>query len=281
MDAFREMERVPLDPPPRRVPGRLAFRLLFGSRSSLAAACVLCLLGLALAPVMRHERRVQRFEGPVERAEAHVYNVDYRSPTNLIEYEFTTADGKRHVGSREDAETTFAVDNYFPLVMPVGHPELACRPEDRPAHVLYFFLVLPAAVLARLLWIAWRARRTVRLLVHGRLSEVELLSRAPPRPRSLAHTLVFGAGEPPEWFVRVEVRTHQPGTILRGPLVAVSDPGPPRRDLLLAALPGAPRLGDDGVLRDRLDTLDVLLSLVFPIVALGGAVAAFAHASLA
>jgi hypothetical protein len=283
------MRRVSLDPPPRRVARRAAFRLLFGSLPSRLGWLVLVagLLGLRVAVIA--ERQESWFRGPLEARAGHVtkqYEVrtgKHKTPTGLYHIEFRYADrpgGPEISSGRSYTRDPGAIPrDGEPVVVevPVAHPGLARlrglslhSPDRAPLAVVV--LVPLVFALGGLGYGFVRGRRELRLLVDSRLAPARLERHDPPGFfERKGHLLVFGYEDHRKIPRRLMVQTSFPERCKRGPLVVAHDDSEPPRAVLLAALPGAPSLGDDQVFRDRLAGIDALLSFVLPGVCIAAA----------
>jgi hypothetical protein len=290
VSAFRDMHQVSLDPPPRRVTRRAAFRILFGSLPSRIGWAVLVFGLTMLRAELVKQREEAWFRGALETRVGHVTSIHElrsrrsRTPSGdyVVRFRFAPRPGAAETSSgrsyTRDRDAIPEIGSEVSIEVPAAHPEIG-----RLASLsLYTSQSFPAVMLLPILGAlgalgfgVFRGRRQLRLLVDSRLTSATLDRHDEPGffERRRGHLLYFVYDDHRRVARSVVVQTRLPGRFKQGPLVVAHDDSDPPRAMLLQALPGQPRLDDDQVFRDGTDALDVLLSLLLPAAGLLGALA--------
>jgi hypothetical protein len=281
VSGYREMQRMALDPPQRRVARRAAFRVLFGSLPSRVCWLVLVMGLVALRAAVIQAREESWFRGPLETRVGHVvrryelHSGKHNAPTGQYCVEFSyaaRADGPEVSSGRSYTRDLDLVPRHGAEVVvevPAAHPGLG-RAQGLSLHSSQGAPLMVAIPLLGALGVLGfgfvRGRRQLRLLVDSRLAPATLDRHdAPGLFEKGNHKLYFVYDDHRDVARSVVVKTYLPERFKKGPLVVAHDDSEPPRAVLLQALPGAPTLGDDHVFRDGRAPLDLLLSLLLPV----------------
>lgn len=241
-----------LVPPPRIVPREVRLRLLFGGRVAqsgwawFACGVLVCATLAMLADV----GSLWRFRGAAT-ARGKVTAIDPSAT-----YTFTAPDGVAQTGvSYTDDQTTAVgsiVEVEFLSDRPGSSRIVGTETRGLSAHAFIVLTLGPLIGLGIALWRLARGRRALRLLALGRTTRGTLVAKRDlgweindRTVYELTFEFVTEDGRP----ARTKVRTTDPAPLEDEQLEQlVYDPFDPPRATLMDALPGAPRIADDGTL---------------------------------
>ena len=283
--------------PPREVPWAVKLRVLFGGFLSqfgwafFGFGMVFVWAFTANADLLgwyRFGGELEYAQGTVTAGEATHCSVN-NSRVYANHYRFTTGDGTEHTAVSYATGRRLSPGRQVRVEYPPGRPETSRIAGMRTSIfgvATLLVLIFPAAGLGLLLPGLWRGLRGIRLLRDGKQAVGRLIDRKPTRARvnnQPVWKLTFEFTAEDGGVFQVSARTHDtsrlsgeaPGS-LPGVAAAsgggdgedapleplVYDPFRPARAALLDALPGGPRIDENGNIRVSrpLRTLAVLIA---------------------
>ncbi len=257
--------RFGLTTTPRAVPPALAARVTVGQ----ALAQLGALLGLvdgalvcAMLPLVRPARELA-FVGALEHRDGRVTSIAATrtridgEPVREFGYEFVDGAGRQHEGA-SFATRGPSRGQAVSIEFPAGHPERS-RIVGMSGATIPPFMLLPMSAIGVVGFVLFgvavrRGRRAVRLLRIGEPATGRLLARTPTNTTINGRrvwALRFGFTARDGRAYETLAKSHHPRRLMdEADEPLVYDPHDPSSAAMMDALPGKPRIGADGQLRE-------------------------------